>query len=276
MAIHFDWKFWVVLAATLAGVLVPVWLWRVDLEARSVHFRKLSQTSLQPPDAAKTLDLRVTLGGSELQSPYLTVFELVNDGARPVPASDFESALEITPKNKAEIVRTSITAVRPADLAPSLSLEGGTLKIKPMLLNPGDSVTIAILTIKEEPDFVSRARIAGVRTVPIVNLQAKAVSPVRMVVLIFVGFIFFVVANLVVTGWPSRGVRLRPRASFLMFVAAMIGATIFLTAGLEYLGIEGFWQYAGAFVAFMLLTNLISSWLNRAELTNVRQKSDAV
>jgi hypothetical protein len=276
MTIRFDWKFWVVLVATLAGVLVPVWLWRADLDARSLHFRKLSQTSLQPPDTAKALDLRVSVGGAELQAPYLTVFELVNDGARPVPATDFESPLEIASKNKAEIVRTSITGAKPADLAPSLSVEAGALKIKPMLLNPGDSVTIAVLTTKEEPIFTSRARIAGVRTVPIVDVQGKAMSPGRIAFTLIAGLLCFVAANLVVGAWPSEGVNLRPRASFAVFVVAAFGAAVFLTGGLESLGIEGFWPLMGTFIGCMLLTSLFASWLNRPELKTASAKADAV
>lgn len=275
MTLRFDWKFWLVLVATLAGVLVPVWLWREDLDARSVHFRKLSQTSLQPPDSAKALDLRVTVGGAELQSPYLTVFELVNDGARPVAASDFEAPIEITSKNKAEIVRTSVTGTTPTDLLPSLSVEAGVAKIKPMLLNPGDSVTIAVLTTKEEPVFGSRARIAGIRTVPIVDAQRKTISPVRMSFVVAAGLLCLVAANLVFDGWPTRGVTLRPRASFVVFVVATFGAALFLTGGLDSLGIEGFWPLVGIFIGGMLLAGLVSSWLNRPKSVGGAQRSDA-
>jgi len=263
MNIRFDWKFWVVLGATLAGVLVPVWLWRADLEARSVHIRKLSQTSLQPPDTAKGFDVRVSVGGSELQTAYLTVFELVNDGARPVSASEFESSIEITSKNKAEIVRASVTSTKPADLLPSISIDAGTVKIKPMLLNPGDLVTFAVLSTKDEPMFTSRARIAGVKTVPIVDAQSKSTPPLQIVISLFVGLTCFVAANLVLSAWPTDGVALRPRASFVMFMVAAFGAAVSLTAGLESVGVEGFWAYMGAFVGCMVLTSLVARWLNR-------------
>lgn len=276
MTLRFDWKFWVVLVATVAGVLVPVWLWRADLDARSVHIRKLSQTSLQPPESAKALDLRVTVAGAELEFPYLTVFELVNDGARPVIPSDFETPIEITSKNKAEIVRTSVTGTTPADLLPSLSVEGGVVKIKPMLLNPGDSVTIAVLTTREDPVFGSRARIAGIRTVPIVDTQRKVISTARMSFVVAAGLLCLVAANLVLDGWPTKGVKLRPRAAFVVFLVAMFGAALFVTEGLDSLGVEGFWPLAGIFIGGMLLSSLISSWLNRPKSLGSAQSGDAV
>lgn len=80
---RFDWKFWIPLIVALASVIVPVWLWQADLTAHSLHFKKISQTSLQPPATAKALDLKISVGGAELPTPYLTVFELINDGAKP-------------------------------------------------------------------------------------------------------------------------------------------------------------------------------------------------
>lgn len=267
MTIRFDWKFWVVLVATLAGVFVPVWLWKADLAARSLHFKKVSRTSLQPPDAAKTLELKVSVAGAELTKPYLSVFELVNDGSRPVLSSDFESPIELVPANKAVIVRASVTGATPPDLAPSLLAGAVFVKITPMLLNPGDSVTIAVLTTgEEEPIFSSRARIAGIQSVPIVDAYSKARSPVRVGMAIAGVLLWLVSANLVVDGWPSRGVRLRPRSAFLVFMASGVGASFLLIVALEALGINGFWSLLAAFVVCILITNLISRWLNRPEL----------
>jgi hypothetical protein len=210
-----------------------------------------------------------------LQTAYLTVFELVNDGARPVPASDFESPIEIVSKNKAEIVRTIITNANPSDLAPIILLEDGSVKIKPMLLNPGDSVTLAVLSTKEEPMFSSRARIAGVRTVSILDAPKKAASPVYIAISLVAGLISFVAVNLVLGAWPSDGVTLRPRASFVVFMVAVFGATILLVAGLGMVGIEGFWPLLGVYVGCMLLTSVIARWLNSPITEDIVAKRDA-
>lgn len=134
--------------------------------------------------------MTISLAGAELPTPYLTVFELVNDGAKPVPSADFESPIEIAVVNKAKIVRTSVTGTNPRDLSPDVSLDAGIVKIKPMLLNPGDSTTFAVLTSGEEPVFASRARIAGVPSVSIDETTSKAESPTRIAALALVALIF--------------------------------------------------------------------------------------
>ena len=264
-----DWKFWLVLAATLAGVLVPVWLWRADLGARSLHFRKISQTSLQPPDAAKTLDLRVSLAGAELSTPFLTVLELTNDGAKPVPSSDFETPIEVSPSNKATIVRASVTGTMPRELTPSLSVEAGAMRMKPLLLNPGDSITIAVLTTGEPPVLISRARVAGVSSVPILDEQIKSRSPVLLGLAFVAALLCFVTQMLVVDGWPSRGVSLRPRAAFAIFVPGSIGGVSLLNAGLEAFGIEGFWPLAASYAACVIVAAFVAAWLNRSKQSSI-------
>jgi hypothetical protein len=265
MSLRLDWKFWLVLIATLAGVLVPVWLWRADLAARSLHFRQISRTSLQPPDTAKTLDLKVSVAGTELQSPYLTVVELLNDGTRPVPAADFESPIELATTEKTTIVRATITAAKPPDLAPSIAVEDGKMKLKPMLLNPGDSLTIAILTTGAEPTISSRARIAGVPSVPVIDAREKSHSPIRSIVLLAAALLYFAASSLVVGGWPSQGVRLRPRSAFLVFLVAAFGGALPLTLSLEALGVDGFWPLVGVFIGCMMAASVIAGWINRPE-----------
>ncbi|MFJ7565438.1 hypothetical protein ACIQW9_00575 [Herminiimonas sp. NPDC097707] len=266
MKIRFDWKFWIPLGVTLASVIVPVWLWQADLTARSLHFKKISQTSLQLPATAKALDLKISAADAELPSPYLTVFELINDGAKPVPSSDFESPIEIIPSNAATVIRTSINGTNPRDLTPAVSVDAGLISIKPMLFNPGDSVTIAVLTTGEEPIFSSRARIVGIHTVPIIDAQPKAkISILFSLAMLLTALISFVALNLVLGGWPSAGVHLRPRSAFLIFILADGAAAVSIFAGLESFGVTGYLPILATLGCGVLVTGFMANWLNRAE-----------
>lgn len=258
-----DWKFWVVLAATLAGVVVPVWLWRADLSSRSLHFKKISQTSLQPPDTAKELDLKVSIAGTELATPHLTVFELINDGDKPIPATDYESSIDVGVFNGAKIARAMITQKQPSDLAPVLTTDANTISLKAMLFNPGDRLSLAVLTTGEKPEFTSRARIAGVQGVPIVDEAEISRSPGKVVITFFGAIVCFVVAGLVEDGWPFKGKQLRARAAFLIYTFAVLPGSLLLTLGLERVGIEGILPLAASFLIFMLVGGACASWLNK-------------
>lgn len=161
-----DWKFYVTLIATVAGVVVPIWLWLADQDARSIHVKQLSQTALQEGEVSRVAGLKITIDGKQLDNPYLTIAEISNDGSRPITISDFESPLEIRASEKVRIVRAQITEVHPTDLQPTLTSNGNnTIKLQPLLMNPNDSIKIAVLTTGELPKFTLRTRIAGISTI---------------------------------------------------------------------------------------------------------------
>lgn len=275
MKMRFDWKFWITLLITFASVVVPIWLWQADISSRSIHFKKISQTSLQPPDTAKALDLKMSVDNAELPAPYLTVFELINDGARPISSSDFESPIEIVSTNAAVIVRTSINEKNPLDLAPIITLDNGLIRIKPMLLNVGDSVTIAVLTTGGEPKFLSRARIAGVQSVPILDAKPKSKLPIWVgLILIITALLSLVVLNLVIGGWPFKGVHLRARSAFLIFLLADASAAICVIFGLEAFGVDGLMLTALVLGVGIFLTLPVAKWMNREVITKHSSTSE--
>lgn len=162
MSLSLDWKFAVTMAATLAGVVVPVWLWQSDQRARSIVVRVVSETSLQPELPSQNLGLRLTFGDRQLNRATLTVLELENNGTRPIPAADFEAPIEISVQSTSNLLRVEATAVKPHDIRPIISSNATNLILQPLLLNPRDTVSLSVLTEGEAPRFNVRSRIAGV------------------------------------------------------------------------------------------------------------------
>src|SRR5438309_1230053 len=146
MQIRTDWKFIATLFLAVGGIGVPVWLWRADLASHSARVRVISQTALQPESTAALSGLKISVDGRELRTPYLTVLEIENDGTRPIPASDFETPLEIKALDKVKIVRAQVTATLPKDLQPKIVSSADTVKLQPLLLNSNDLITLALVT----------------------------------------------------------------------------------------------------------------------------------
>lgn len=258
-----DWKFLVMLAATLAGVVAPILLWRADLESRSLRFVVLSRASLQPTVGTEVPDLKVTLNGVELSSPTLTVVRLSNDGAQPIPASDFEGKIRLVIAAPAKLVRASVTEVSPTDLSPSLTKESNSILIAPMLLNPGDSITFALLTSGTPKTMESKARIAGLRTVPIEETPKQPLRSAAYAFFLVCAFVCMIGTAFFIKGQPFKGTYLRPRAAFLVtVVTATTGASI-IDLLLKKWGFEGDWQLFVASMAMMLIAQPLSRAINK-------------
>ena len=165
MQMRFDWKFILMLLVTLLGIGVPVWLWQYDLHAKSLAVRVVSSVDLHAPQASSLPGLQLTLDGIKVDAPVLTTLELLNDGSKPIPSTDFEGSFELLVAAGAKPLEAKVAAVEPTSLAATIETDLQVIRLKPLLLNPNDKITINILTSGQTPSFTPRGRIAGVSNV---------------------------------------------------------------------------------------------------------------
>lgn len=152
---------------------VPLWIHYSDLYSHSLRVQIISKTPLQPSAPPALPGLTISFEGQELEKPYLTVLEIINDGVRHVPASAFESPLEIKTQDSVKITRAEVAAVAPEDLQPKIERGPNILMLQPLLLNPSDSIRIAFITSGGVPEFSSRGRIEGITLISVEDTEAK-------------------------------------------------------------------------------------------------------
>ncbi|NWE38047.1 hypothetical protein HX875_01085 [Pseudomonas yamanorum] len=180
-----DWKYIVMFLVTLVCALIPV-LWQSSQEARSISVKLSSSTTLQLGPKAGIKDLQVTLDGHNIDRPYLSLFEVVNDGSKPILSSEFESPIELFTKNEASVVTAQIAETIPAGITAKISVDDKRAKIAPYLVNPDDSVFFTILTSGGAPKFEAHARIAGIKEVKYVDSSVPAPNRVSIAVTLIV------------------------------------------------------------------------------------------
>lgn len=163
----FDWKFWLVLVVTIAGVVIPTYLWQFDHEPHSLSVQKISSLALEPQIGPTIQNLQVTLDGEKVESPYLSTLEVKNDGSKAISITDFASPLKIAINGNQQILRMQVISTMPNDLPVSFLpvVDKTSVSLKPLLLNSGDSFNIAILTSGGKPKFGAEARITDVQKV---------------------------------------------------------------------------------------------------------------
>ena len=259
-----DWKFLLTIIATVAGVAVPVLLWRADLDSRSLHFRLVSQTSLRPDGKSQLAGLQISIDGVNLESPYLSVLELSNSGSKPIIGSDFESPIELRVNAESKVVRANVTATNPKNLEAKIETSLASIKIMPLLLNPNDSITVAIITSGAIPEFASSARIAGIHAVPVVDATKEPLK--RREIWFLLSFGMALLISSMATGPlapAGKPVVLRPRAaSFISITTGAIGVGCYMVF-LDLVGISGVWYYAIYLLIFIAASSIIGSKLNK-------------
>jgi amino acid transporter len=86
---------------------------------------------------------------------------IANSGNAPVVAADYESPIRLSLGSDARIFTADVVEAKPANLTVSPTIEGADVVVSPVLLNPGDSVTLQMLA-QSEGGMTVGARIVGV------------------------------------------------------------------------------------------------------------------
>lgn len=151
---------------TIAFFIAAPYLYlHVDKNSKSLSASILSQVALQPSEKESVQGLQITINGLPLVEPFHSVIELTNDGLKSIITSDFEVPLEIRLQSEAVVVGARVTGKSPEDIDAEISWDKESVQLKPMLLNPRDSISLSILTSGSLPYFTTKARIVGIQTV---------------------------------------------------------------------------------------------------------------
>jgi len=162
-----DWKFATATCLSLLSVIVPIALWRADINPKSLGLNLLSSFEIISSTPGTQQALRVLYQGVEVKQPYSTIVELTNSGSKPIQASDIDGQIEIRVSGPANLLRSQVISRIPESLEPQVRTNKKSIEIAPLLLNPNDRILLEILTSGGKPRFAPRARIAGVQDVKI-------------------------------------------------------------------------------------------------------------
>ena len=251
------------LLVAIVGVLLSMWIWRSDLHSKSLNLRLVSQVALQPDSANAISGLQVSIDGVSLKTPYLSVLELTNDGERPIVVSDYETPLEFRIQKGSILNRALVTTTSPRDLEVTLTWNPQAVILKPILLNPRDTVTISALTSESRPIFTTRARIAGISSVPLDLIANKPTTWQSTLLLLFAALLLAVASDITNTGFPSnKKVFLRRRSALLVSIATGTTAAVIFYKFLDAVNMQGVWEIILSYVGLLLVSGVVSVYWN--------------
>jgi len=270
-----DWKFVVTLAAAIAGVIVPVWLWQADLSSKSLAITLSTRVSLQPAEKESLQGMEISFEGKHLDNPHLVILEITNDGSKPILANDFESPLEIRLSSETHFVHSRITDRSPKDIDTDLSIEKNRVSLKPALLNPKDTIRITAITDGIAPTFEAKTRVVGIPSITITDNTVKQNNKAKLILLLIAAVFLAVASQIAYEGTIfSKGVFLRRRAAaFVALISVLPSVAAFITF-LEEINITSFWQFMMYYLLMSIPVGFMASALNRKQA--IPEKSSSV
>jgi hypothetical protein len=259
-----DWKFFANMAAAIAGIIIPVYLWQSDFSSHSLELRLRSTTSLQP--LSDIQELQVFLNGKKLESPYLSSYELVNTGSKSILSSDFETPIELIAKAGLKVVSAQVTGTNPNSIPVKITFDEQRAAIAPFLSNPKDTITFSIITSGERPIFERHARIAGVKEIAYEDSSIRESSYWLAIFQMLTAALLVCLNSIYLpTAFSGPTLTVRKRLSLFTGVSCLIGSTTAFAGFLELdslpdmvkYGVTTFACVAGMAIGMVTLDNLL-------------------
>ena len=149
---------WTALATLLAAAAigVSVWLSRRNRTRKSMSY-EISVTELvslhSAADNAKGR-IKIYFDDEEIERVHLVEAEIRNTGNVPVMENDFDQPLMIELGEGASPLTVDVADTSPSDLRPQAAGYKTGVVLAPLLLNPGDGLTLKILTrnLRQTPE----------------------------------------------------------------------------------------------------------------------------
>lgn len=260
------WLKWAAMfVVTVLGVLIPIGLWVLDLNSKSLLVRIVSEAPVAAPIATNTLsDLAVSYEGRVLKAPYLVVVEVSNDGYRSILSNEYEEPIRIEVKNRANLVSAQLIDASPAGFEPAYIINKNSLEVSPTLLNPGDSMRFMLITDEEKPNLIARARIAGIRAVSLSEFTPTGLGVGQLVRLAINGFglVFVYVACFIAL--VNKEFALKKPTLLVAVIASGLGASkLFAMVGVT---IElSKYGYIGLLMLIVLVSMALVIYLNKRQ-----------
>ena len=154
------------LVLTLLGVAIAAYpMWSDWWRAKSMNVVVASSSPLISTGTDES-DLRLFVGDQRLESPYLVLLKIANDGGSAITTNDFEGPLVID-FGGAKVVKVSRANSDENVVRGALQSNNSTVLIQPALFNAGDHLDLAVLTTGALPRVKVAARIVGIQRVAV-------------------------------------------------------------------------------------------------------------
>lgn len=209
---------------------------------------------------------------------------ITSSGEIPIVKADFnDEPIVISLGKSSRIIEVHLQDTEASQVRPELTMDSMKLMIQPLLLNPGDAISILVVTTGGEPNITTDARITGVPAILNTStVLSKKEAPYRAVVKwIFVVAVFFYTIGF--TGIAAKGYYGAPSRQSVLYLPKR-SFTIVLVV-LMYIALMGFLSFtflmpqdwripliiafgSGTTIAIQLLWFKDSRWVVYKEVTS--------
>lgn len=170
-----DSPVWTAAATVLAAVTIgiTIWLYRRQRSRKSLSY-SVSVTPLVNVHSAAQDRIKIFYGEEQIKQMHLLEARIENTGNVPILSSDFEQPISFDLGRRARALTAEVSDLQPPELKLEVNLDGQEIQLAPLLLNPGDSLTIKSFVRDLSGKVQCHSRIIGVSKMVDAQAQREA------------------------------------------------------------------------------------------------------
>jgi hypothetical protein len=158
---------WQFVGAVLAviTIIVSIVLYFFQRRKKTLAYEIISRTAVLSASEEIAGKLQILFQGEAVREVHLLVLRLINNGNVPVTSADYEREISFVFIDCIKILSAEISDTNPSNLSAEIALKDNNIRVEPILLNPGDSITIKTLISGFKNNIEIDGRIVGVKTI---------------------------------------------------------------------------------------------------------------
>jgi len=262
-----DLKYFFAIILSVAGLAATFWYANLPPESKSLTATIISKSALSAVKESELPGLKIFVDDTQLKLPALTVLKIRNDGSTPIRAADYENDIVILFGEAVQPIRANVVNTQPDWLKPLIDLHKSQINLKPIMLNPEDSITINILTNGFPESITARSRIAGLKNVLVADSATTKTSDLLAYLMLGASFILAIPAAGLLGCYkgvrPPLVLHMSRRLWVAATLAVLIPAVWLVMSAVEWLGISTYWKQMMVVYLIMIVSSPFAFWLKR-------------
>lgn len=181
------WQFIITTILTILAIVIALGIFYFQSN-KALSYEIISISPLLSSSIPSEEQLQILYHGKNVQSPLITYIQIKNTGKVPIEKANFDGSLILDMGEKTKLLSIFTTEKNPKSINfdYKINTDNSKIEIMPTLLNPGDSVTLRIITSEDPPKPVLLGRIVGIK-----DIKLESGTKFESYILLIVGFVLY-------------------------------------------------------------------------------------
>jgi len=158
----------------LIAIAISVRIYYLQRGRKEITYEVLSNSPIVNVKNEIKSEIKIFYKNRPVEGINLIIIRFYNSGTLSISTHDFEEPIKLFLGDSAELINSEIIETKPEQLNPKLNNEKDNITIAPLLLNPGDSFSLKIISLKPNEELKISGRILGIKEIS--NAQIKSIS----------------------------------------------------------------------------------------------------